>query len=577
MQTCQMTIASHDSAASPRVLMAQLSSVGIRRGRRALRLGLSAGCAAMLASGCATAPAVEIVERQPLPTLPVAENLVASGRVFADRNGNGRQDEGEVGIAGVGVSNGIDIVETNARGEYRIEVDDDTVISVIKPPNYQLPLDALNRPQFFYIHRPEGSPPRDTPGIPPTGPLPRSVDFPLLPAAPRNEFEILVLADTQVRNSAHLRYLNRDIVAELRNRRDFAFGITLGDIAYDSLNKLEVISRSVAQVGVPWFNVIGNHDINKDAWNQDDSNDSFERHFGPDHYAFNEGDVHFVVLNSIRYGGMKNGRARYRGGLSSAQLRFLENDLRRVPRDRLVVVAFHYPINTHQRQPFRDIDRRAMLRLLSDFPHTLSLSGHSHLQSRWFLGPEQGWQGTGLHHHYNVGAASGSWWRGPKDAAGIPYTPMRDGTPNGYATIRFAGNQYVLDYQPARKSAHYRMAVYRAGDALYVNYFLGSRQTEVSCRINGGPWTPLQQVLEPDPLYQHLWNQLYQQGRDKRGGAKLPGASPSTHLWRLALPQPGMAANVTIRVRDDEKELFETVIVPAPNRSLPVVQLNAEQ
>jgi hypothetical protein len=56
-----------------------------------------------------------------------------TGRVFHDANGNGRFDDGEVVLSGLRVSNGTAIVHTNAQGRYRLPIDDDSIIFVIKP------------------------------------------------------------------------------------------------------------------------------------------------------------------------------------------------------------------------------------------------------------------------------------------------------------------------------------------------------------------------------------------------------------------------------------------------------------
>jgi hypothetical protein len=42
----------------------------------------------------------------------------ARGLVFDDRNGNGARDEGEGGVPGVRVSNGSEVVLTDAQGRY---------------------------------------------------------------------------------------------------------------------------------------------------------------------------------------------------------------------------------------------------------------------------------------------------------------------------------------------------------------------------------------------------------------------------------------------------------------------------
>ena len=55
----------------------------------------------------------------------------AKGYVYNDRNENLRMDEGEQGIEGVYVSNGVDIVKTDKNGKYKISVSEDAIIFVI--------------------------------------------------------------------------------------------------------------------------------------------------------------------------------------------------------------------------------------------------------------------------------------------------------------------------------------------------------------------------------------------------------------------------------------------------------------
>ena len=62
-----------------------------------------------------------------------AQAEIARGVVFDDKNANGKQDTGEPGIAGIHVSNGVDIATTNQNGTYQLTIEDDTIIFVIKP------------------------------------------------------------------------------------------------------------------------------------------------------------------------------------------------------------------------------------------------------------------------------------------------------------------------------------------------------------------------------------------------------------------------------------------------------------
>ena len=58
------------------------------------------------------------------------------GMVFEDRNGNGRREPGEPGVAGVKVSDGVEVSVTDTRGIYRLTPVDGRSLFVIKPAGY---------------------------------------------------------------------------------------------------------------------------------------------------------------------------------------------------------------------------------------------------------------------------------------------------------------------------------------------------------------------------------------------------------------------------------------------------------
>jgi hypothetical protein len=116
------------------------------------------------------------------PVMAAAANTI-SGVVYENRSGATRRAAGDPGIAGVLVSNGRDVVKTDAAGRYTLPIDDEeSIIFVIKPTGYAVPVDEQMLPRFYYIHQPAGSPQSlklRYRGIEPTGTLPDSVDFAL--------------------------------------------------------------------------------------------------------------------------------------------------------------------------------------------------------------------------------------------------------------------------------------------------------------------------------------------------------------------------------------------------------------
>lgn len=481
----------------------------------------------------------------------------AKGLVFADANGNGLRDPDERGLAGVAVSNGREVVETDAAGRWRLPVDEDTIFFVIKPAGWATPVDAQGLPRFYYLHKPAGSPRLEHAGTAPTGPLPASIDFPLHAQAEPAQFTVLLFGDTQTRNQQEIDYLAHDIIEGLIGS-EAAFGVTLGDILFDDLAHYDALNAAVAQIGIPWVNVLGNHDENVDAADDAHADETFERVYGPPYHAFDFGPAHFVVLDDVLWQGKVEKGYRggnYTGGLGADQLEFLRQDLARVPRETLIVLFMHIPVVAE----WEEGDRAAFFRLLETRPHALSVSAHYHTQEHCFLDAEDGWQGAAPHHHFINGTTCGSWWSGAPDEAGIPHTTMRDGTPNGYALLTVDGSDYRLDFRAARRPAEEQMALWApeavsqaaASEAeLIANVYNGSPRTRVEFRVGAGPWLAMAREEREDPHYAAL--EALEEGDTPPPGRKLPKADKCPHLWVAPLPagMPRGTQRLEVRATD---------------------------
>src|SRR5690606_38076346 len=138
-----------------------------------------------------------------------------SGTVFLDANGNGRRDPGEQGVAGVKLSNGRDIVPSDADGHYRIAVQPGDTVFAVKPPGHAFNGRADGMPAFWQHYFPAGSPDLKYGGIPVIDSL--TMDVALLPAAATADaLEVLLVADPQVKSMADVGYYNGDILATVR-------------------------------------------------------------------------------------------------------------------------------------------------------------------------------------------------------------------------------------------------------------------------------------------------------------------------------------------------------------------------
>ena len=118
-----------------------------------------------------------------------------------------------------GISNGRDVVKTDAAGRYTLAIDDESIIFVIKPTGYAVPLDEDMLPRFYYIHQPAGSPPAlrlRYRGIDPTGALPNAVDFPLTKADEPQKFDVILFTDPQPESPAEVDFIRNSFRASGR-------------------------------------------------------------------------------------------------------------------------------------------------------------------------------------------------------------------------------------------------------------------------------------------------------------------------------------------------------------------------
>jgi hypothetical protein len=509
--------------------------------------------------------------------------LTATGVVFEDRSGRGWRQPGDPGIAGVLVSNGRDVVKTDHDGRYALPVDDGTIIFVIKPTGYSVPVERdVMLPRFYYIHQPQGTPAQlglRHRGIEPSGPLPGSIDFALRKVDEPSRFDVLMFTDPHAGSPAELDFIRDDVVNPLIGTKA-AFGLTTGDIMSDDLSLYGRYNRIIGQLGVPWHNIVGNHDLNLDALDGKYSRETFKQTFGPSHYAFEYGGALFLMLDNVDYLGARASEAgnscRYRGRFGQRQLTFVANVLAATPVDRLVVAAMHIPLRTYLEPDdpaSNTADAAAFLELLGGRP-AISFSGHMHTTEHHYLGGGEVCDAGRLpHHHHVLTAVSGSWWSGPYDHRGVAVADSHDGTPNGFHVLSIDGNRASTRYQPAKEpnarqvrivldseshrvrkdvASDFRMsqlvgspiAQDNAGATdLMVNVFDGGPCTQVEYRIGERARVRMERERRADPFVKEVF------ARNQATKKPWVKAELCSHLWVARLPADLEAGTHCIRVR----------------------------
>ena len=101
-----------------------------------------------------------------------------------------------------------------------------------------------------------------------------------------------------------------------------------------------------------------------------DQGEAFREFFGPTHYAFDHGGFHFISLDNVSQPGSK---------LGEAQLKWLADELARLPKDQPIVVFAHRPLfDLYPDWDWATLDGGDALDLLKPFEHVTVFYGHIH-------------------------------------------------------------------------------------------------------------------------------------------------------------------------------------------------------
>ncbi len=351
------------------------------------------------------------------------------------------QSDGK-GLIDIGVSDGRSVTRTATDGTFEIITDSrQAFIHISTPGGYQLGRNETGTANFYQRIT------ADAEGE-------AAVTFNLNPFPERTiDHSFIVWADTQTQNDFEMRLLHQQTVPDAAKTiaqlgEQEVFGVSCGDIMFDDLDLYPEYERAVKQLDIPFFQVVGNHDLDLDATTDEASTRTFTSRFGPRYYSFDRGLVHYVVLDDVLYHSQG-----YIGYLDDLQLQWLEQDLSHIEAGRPVVVLAHIPgLSTRFRRAGESeanisqsiTNREHLYRLLERYPAHL-ISGHTHENEHVFE--------AGIHEHIH-GTVCGAWWSGP-----ICY----DGTPNGYGVYEVKGEDIQWRYKSTGYDDNFQMRVYPPG------------------------------------------------------------------------------------------------------------------
>jgi Icc protein len=273
-------------------------------------------------------------------------------------------------------------------------------------------------------------------------------------AAAVEPFTFLFLTDTHLQpelDAAH----GTDMAFKKARGIKADFVIQGGDHVFDSLAVpkaraqvlFDLYGKTEQDLGMKVYHTIGNHDVlgiytasgmaTSDPYY---GKKLYEERVGKTYYSFDHKGHHFIVLDSI---GITEDRA-YEGRIDSAQLAWLETDLKALPVGTPIIVSVHVPLVTAFDSYVAEPKPRAadappphhggsvanayeVVNLFAGHNVLGVLQGHTHINER------VEYKGVP---YITSGAVSGNWWRG-----------TRMGFPEGFTVVTVERGKLATRYE----------------------------------------------------------------------------------------------------------------------------------
>ncbi|MBP5522228.1 MAG: calcineurin-like phosphoesterase C-terminal domain-containing protein [Bacteroidales bacterium] len=333
---------------------------------------------------------------------------------------------GKKPVAGVQVSDGRQIVLTDAKGRYTLKTDKaDSIVFITTPSGYKASMIDPIRPGFWQLLT--------------EAPSKTEVhDFKLVPQD-QSSYSVIFITDTHFAADPSRNDLKRfksTVMPVIRSEckaaaaKGAVYSVNLGDFSHDrywydfGMNEYAA-ERFLDMAGYPTpvYSVSGNHD-NDGAVASRGSRTDFEsawnyRHtWGPACYSVNIGSDHWIFMDSVEYinDGEPDTRHKNINGKRNYKCRFLEQyiewlkkDLAYVPTDTRIFLCCHVPLfnDASTSEVMMPGQAEILDQVFTDFPKVYVFSGHTHKYIHTSTGNFPRFK------QFIFGATSGSMWQHP--------------------------------------------------------------------------------------------------------------------------------------------------------------------
>lgn len=415
------------------------------------------------------------------------KNTLISGKVVAEGKG----------IANVNVTDGKQMTTTDNKGNFKLWCESDRkFVYYSLPSGYESPTER-GIPVFYQKID------KDSPKQKMIFNLKKSDKEQL-------NHTFLVWADPQVKELEEFDQLQKvvDDMKETINtypKNQTIIALSCGDNVFDELQFYDQYKDQTKQLQVPFYQAIGNHDMDYNERSFYASDDSFTNSFGPSYYSFNVGKIHYITLNDVFYYGYSY---KYIGYIDEIQLQWLEQDLNKIEKGTTVVINLHIPTVFGDTEKVKYdaliansvMNNKVLFKILAPF-NVHILSGHSHMQWNTIIAPN-------IIEHTHA-AACAAWWQGEIGT---------DGTPKGYTVYEVSGSNISWYFKGVGFDKREQFKVYPIGSdtdnpsAFVANVYNYDDLWKVEWYENGIKQGDMQRYWGFDPTSK----EIYKTGQNKK-------------------------------------------------------------
>ena len=403
------------------------------------------------------------------------------------------------GLAGVVVSDGIEVVKTDSKGVYQMKSKKYHGYVFVSTPSGYEPLVSGILPKF---HATLKSPAN----------VAERVDFQLKKADGQDNHRMLMLGDIHLarRTDDQKQFAGfvKDVNATIASTPGRVYALTLGDMTWDlywitnNYSFKEYLADAAGIQGVMLYHTIGNHDHSMYYMGDYDTVKEYKELIGPTYYSFNIGKVHYVVLDDVECTNStpttdEKGNACYKrtydGHIVSDELNWLKKDLASVPNGTPLVVTMHIPLYSN-RGAYNIKEASALENVLKAYPEVHLYTAHTHtVYNTDHLG-------TNHLYEHNAGSICGTWWWSGKETPGVHIG--QDGSPGGYTLLDIAGTNVKWQYKATGKGTDYQFVTYDRNQILLTDdkYVPSSNGTY---KFDASIWG---QANTANEVYINVWN-----------------------------------------------------------------------